>query len=41
MAKKLLLIISVFMLTLGIECYAQTNAPRKPETQRTDYNGIS
>jgi Amt family ammonium transporter len=31
MAKKLLLIISVFILTLGIECYAQTNVPRKPD----------
>jgi len=31
MAKKLLLIISVFMLTLGVECYAQTNVPRKPD----------
>jgi ammonium transporter, Amt family len=31
MTKKLLLIISVFLLTLGIECYAQTNAPRKPD----------
>jgi Amt family ammonium transporter len=36
MSKKLLLVISVFMLTLGIECYAQTNSPRKP-----DPSGIS
>ena len=27
MAKKLLLIISVFVLTVGVECYAQTMPP--------------
>jgi Amt family ammonium transporter len=31
MTKKIILFISVFILTIGIECYAQTSAPRKPD----------
>ena len=31
MTKKIILFVSVFILTQGIECYAQTIAPRKPD----------
>jgi Amt family ammonium transporter len=41
MAKKLILIISVFVITLGIECYSQTNTPRKPDPVGTSTGNAS
>jgi ammonium transporter, Amt family len=41
MAKRLLLIMSVFVLTIGVECYAQTNAPRKPDPVGTSTGNAS